>query len=316
MGLAERVLEGDRRAVARLISLAEDREPEAREAVRTLYPHTGGAHVVGVTGPPGAGKSTLTDALVDRLREEGETVGVVAVDPSSPFTGGAFLGDRVRMGSRSTDPDVFIRSMGSRGALGGLSRGVGDAVKILDAYGKDVILVETVGVGQGEVDIVETADTVALVLVPGLGDDIQTIKAGLMEIGDVFVVNKSDRDGAERTHAELERWLELAPAADWDPPIVDTVAPEGRGVDDLLGELRRHRAFLGKEGRLEERRRRGAEAELLDILRARIEGLVLDEAHLRDAFRGLAGEVARREVDPYTAADRVWDDHLSVDPPS
>jgi LAO/AO transport system kinase len=313
MEIADRVLEGDRRAAARLISLAEDRDPDVREAIRQLYPHTGDAHVVGVTGPPGAGKSTLADALVDRLREEGKTVGVIAVDPSSPFTGGAFLGDRVRMGSRSTDPEVFIRSMGSRGALGGLSRGVGDAVKILDALGKDVVLVETVGVGQGEVDVVETADTVVLVLVPGLGDDIQTIKAGLMEIGDIFVVNKADRDGAEGTHAELERWLELAPEAEWKTPIVDTVAPEGTGLEELLGTIRDHRAFLDQEDRLHARRRDGAEAELLDILRTRIEALVLDEDRLAGAFQELADDVARREIDPYTAADRVWEEHLAPD---
>lgn len=308
MDLAERVLQGDRVAAARLITLAEDRDPAARAALEEIFPHTGGAHVVGITGPPGSGKSTLVDALIDHHRTAGRTVGVVAVDPTSPFTGGAFLGDRIRMTSRATDPEVFIRSMGSRGALGGLSRGVNDAVKVLDALGKDVVLVETVGVGQDEVDVVRTADTVVVVTVPGLGDDIQHIKAGLMEIGDLFVVNKADHEEADRTIAELESWLSMVEGEDgWHPPVLAAVATEGEGVPEVAAAIDDHRAWLGEHGRLEARRREQAEAELLDILRRRITSYVLDEERLRGRFRDLADRIAAREVDPYTAAEEIWE---------
>src|SRR5919108_4520615 len=205
----KQILNGDVRALARLMSLIENRDHKAEVALKALYPHTGRAHVVGVTGAPGTGKSTLVDRLIEALRRDGKTVGVVAVDPSSPFTGGAILGDRVRMQARATDPGVFIRSMASRGHLGGLSRAAHDAVRVLDAMGKDVVLVETVGVGQGEVDVVRTADTIVVVLVPGMGDDVQTIKAGIMEIGDVFCVNKADRDGANRTVMEITQLLQM-----------------------------------------------------------------------------------------------------------
>ncbi len=312
--LAERVLTGDRRAAARLITLAENRHPGSEEAIRELYPHTGTAHVVGVTGPPGSGKSTLTDQLIDAYREQGKTVGVVAVDPSSPFTGGAFLGDRVRMASRSTDPDVFIRSMGSRGALGGLSRGVADAVKVLDALGKDVVLVETVGVGQGEVDIVRLADTVILVLVPGLGDDIQHVKAGIMEIGDVFCLNKTDLEGADRAKAELAGWLSMVDHPHWTPPIVETVASDGTGIPTLMEAVADHRAHLQEDDHLLAKRRDQAQHELLDILRWRLTRRVLDEAELRKEVEHLLQRVAQRDLDPYTAADEVWQRHVQGDP--
>jgi len=294
--LAERVLQGDRRAVARAITLVESRDPEGRALMAALYPRTGRAAVVGVTGPPGSGKSTLVDRLIEHHRKAGRTVGVIAVDPSSPFTGGALLGDRVRMEKRATDPDVFIRSMATRGHLGGLSRAAADAARILDASGKDVVLVETVGVGQAEVDVVRLAETVLVVAVPGMGDEIQNIKAGLMEIGDVFVVNKADREGADRTVAELQAWLEHS-AAGWSPPVVRTVAATGQGVEELAGEIGKHREWLLAHGGMEAKRRQQAEAELLDAA---------GEAAVRAArasprYQKAVEAVARREADPYTA---------------
>src|SRR5688572_17274317 len=253
--LAQGVAQGDRRAVARLITLLEAEDPKAEAAAQRLHPRTGRAHVVGVTGAPGTGKSTLVDRLIEALRREGRKVGVVAIDPSSPFSGGAILGDRIRMQSRSTDPQVFIRSMGSRGALGGLSHHAADAVRALDAFGKDVVLVETVGVGQGEVDIVRLADTVVVVLVPNLGDDVQAVKAGIMEIADAFVVNKADLAGADKVAGEVEASLGLAHGrTEWTPPIVRTIAEKGEGVAAVAQAIADHGAWSRGSGEWERRR--------------------------------------------------------------
>ena len=297
--LAERVLAGERRAIARAITLVESRAPASQELMARVYPRTGRAHVVGVTGPPGSGKSTLVDRLIETYRKAGKTVGIVAVDPTSPFTGGALLGDRLRMSARQTDPDVFIRSMATRGHLGGIARATADAARILDASGKDVVLVETVGVGQAEVDVVRLADTVLVVSVPGLGDDIQNNKAGLMEIGDVFVVNKADRDGADRTVAELQAWLEMGMTEGWNPPVVRTVAATGEGIGALVDALADHRAHLKGEA-LEAKRRSQAAHEILDVLRDRATLAALRE---HERFQKLVAEVAARRMDPYAAAD-------------
>jgi len=307
--LVKALQEGDRRAASRLITLVEARTPEGLEALRLLYPLTGRAQVIGITGPPGSGKSTLTDKLIGYYRTEGKRVGVVAIDPSSPFTGGALLGDRIRMQSRSTDKQVFIRSMGSRGALGGLSRSAPDAVKVLDAFGCDVILIETVGVGQGEIDIVRTADTVLVVAVPGLGDEVQNIKAGIMEIGDVFCVNKADRDDAGKTVAELETWLAFVDthALGWTPPVVKTIAERGDGVADLAKALASHREWMQQTGRFEARRRERGEHEVLETLRYRITEAALTDPVLKESFRELTARVGAREVDPYTAAEELFE---------
>lgn len=261
---------------------------------------------MGITGPPGAGKSTLLDKLIKEARREGLIVGVIAVDPTSPFTGGALLGDRIRMQRHSTDPGVFIRSMATRGSLGGLSKATNDAIKILDAYGCDVIFVETVGVGQIEVDIVKTADTVVLVTIPGLGDDVQTIKAGLMEIADIFVVNKADREGADITYFELtlaldlekEKWEKIG----WKPPIIETVGTTGKGVKELWEKIKEHKKFLEESGKLAEKRRTRIEEEVKTIIAGIVAKKV--EASLSE-FEDIISMVLNKDLDPYSAADLV-----------
>ncbi|MHB8584621.1 MAG: methylmalonyl Co-A mutase-associated GTPase MeaB [Thermoplasmatota archaeon] len=300
--LAARILAGDRRAAARAITLCEERDPAASEILQTIYPHTGRAHVIGITGPPGSGKSTLADKLIAHYGALSKSVGVIAIDPSSPFTGGAFLGDRIRMQGRTTDAGVFIRSMGSRGTLGGLSRATQSAVHILDALGKEIILVETVGVGQGEIDIVKTADTVVVVTIPGLGDEIQAIKAGIIEIGDVFAVNKADKPDVDRTASEIAAWLEVGHGrGDWMPPVVKTVAEDGRGVGDLAAAIAQHDEHQRASGAFAARREAGARAEILAILQDRLLATV-HEGPLRDA----ASLVAARKEDPGTAAERIF----------
>ena len=311
--LLDRASTGDKRALARVLTIVENDEPGAADIVRRTFPQAGRALVLGVTGPPGGGKSTLVSRLVGAYRAAGKRVAVVAVDPSSPFTGGAILGDRVRMQRRALDPGVFIRSMGSRGHLGGLARATHDAVRVLDALGKDLVLVETVGVGQGEVDIVGAADTVVVVTAPGLGDDVQAIKAGIMEIGDVFVVNKSDREGADRAAAELESTLQMAgeishPAPDsWRPPVLKVSAEKGAGVPELLAALDAHRAWQQRTGALATRRRAAREAEVLEILKARLVRDVLDEERLGPTFRQALAKVERGSLDPYAAAQELLD---------
>ncbi len=313
--LIERMLKGDKRATARLITLVENDEEKAREIVKKIYSNTGRAYIIGITGPPGSGKSTLVDKLIKKARDEGNIVGVIAIDPTSPFTGGALLGDRIRMQRHSTDPGVFIRSMATRGSLGGLAKATNDAIKILDAYGCDIIFVETVGVGQIEVDIVKTADTVVLVTVPGLGDDIQAIKAGLMEIADIFVVNKADKEGAEATMFELELMLDLEKdkwqKSGWRPPVVSTIAFTNKGVDELWGAINEHREFLLNSGKIEEKRKFRVGEEIKAIVSSKI-ARKIGEKMREDDIAVLIEMIAKREIDPYSAADLVLEKALGV----
>jgi LAO/AO transport system kinase len=309
--LVEGVLARRARPLARALSVVEGGGDGRRELVRRLYPHTGRARVVGVTGPPGAGKSTLVDRVARRLRARGDTVGILAVDPTSPFSGGALLGDRIRMQSLYLDPGVFIRSMATRGAMGGLARATHDAVDVLDAAGFDWVLVETVGVGQDEVDVVRSVDTVVVVTVPGLGDDIQAIKAGLMEIADVFVINKADREGVERAVRDLKTMIQLGEAKGrWQPPVLEAVASQDEGIAEVVEAVEAHRRHLEESGGLTERRRA--------LLRMRVEA-ILKERVLAAADRSLGVE---REVerglaerhDPYRVAERLFAGAVAAGP--
>jgi LAO/AO transport system kinase len=304
--LVAKAREGHPRAVARLISLVEDESPLLREVMAALAPHAGHAQVVGVTGSPGVGKSTSTSALVAELRKAGKRVGILAVDPSSPFSGGALLGDRVRMQDHALDREVYIRSMASRGHLGGLAWTTPQAVRVLDAAGCDVILIETVGVGQSEVEIAGLADTTLVLLAPGMGDGIQAAKAGILEIGDLYVINKSDRDGADAVRRDLRSMLGLAehPEGSWRPPIVKTVASRSEGLDEVVAEIDKHRAWLEESGELERRRKRRARDEIEAIavtaLRSR-----WGDVHGRSELDDLAAAVVAGTSDPYTAADTL-----------
>jgi LAO/AO transport system kinase len=304
--LVERARGGEARAVARLISLVEDESPLLREVMAGLAPHAGHAQIVGITGSPGVGKSTSTNALVTALRAAGKRVGVLAVDPSSPFSGGALLGDRVRMQDHALDRDVYIRSMASRGHLGGLSWSTPQALRVLDAAGCDVVLIETVGVGQSEVEIAGLADTTLVLIAPGMGDGIQAAKAGILEIGDLYVVNKADRDGADQVRRDLRNMLALADRAEdgWRPPIVKTVAQTGQGVDEVVEQIDAHRAWMERSGELDRRRVRRARDEIEAIavtsLRAR-----WGDVHARTELDGLAEQVAAGTSDPYAASDAL-----------
>lgn len=305
--LVEQARQGRPRAVARLISLVEGASPQLREVMAALAPLAGGAYVVGLTGSPGVGKSTSTSALVSAYRRAGKRVGVLAVDPSSPFSGGALLGDRVRMSDHASDPGVYIRSMATRGHLGGLAWAAPQAIRVLDAAGCDVILVETVGVGQSEVDIAGQADTTMVLLAPGMGDGIQAAKAGILEIGDVYVVNKADRDGADATARELNHMLGLGESrapGDWRPPIVKTVAARGQGTDEVVEALEKHRAWSEEHGTLAERRRTRAAREVETIAVTRLRERIGD---LRGDRRlsVLAERIVAGELDPYAAADEL-----------
>ena len=328
--LVERLLDGDQRALARVISKIEDRAPGYRELVSRLHEHTGNADIIGLTGAPGSGKSTLVDKMAERYREQGETVGVIAIDPSSPFTGGAVLGDRIRMASNVGDMEVFFRSMSARGTLGGLSTATTDAVRALDAFGKDRIIIETVGAGQNEVDIVRTADTVAVLVPPGSGDAVQTLKAGILEIADVFVVNKADREGANRTVKELREMVGDLPSMptghhgademelfsdetteddndedEWMPPVVETVAKTGEGVGEFLEEVDRHRSWLVDSGEIEEQARERYAAEIRTLLRQDTAEVVQEEIDARGGIDGYVERVLRKETDPYAVVAEI-----------
>ncbi|MEK4342884.1 methylmalonyl Co-A mutase-associated GTPase MeaB [Brevibacillus sp. FSL L8-0710] len=303
--ITRRILAGDVRGAARAITCIENDYPERNQILKELFPHTGRARLIGITGSPGAGKSSLVDCLIGYLRSLEMKIGVVAVDPTSPFTGGALLGDRVRMQNHALDKGVFIRSMGTRGSLGGLSANTRDAVRVLDAYGCDVVLIETVGVGQSELDVMSIADTTAVVLNPGGGDSVQAFKAGIMEIADLFVINKADLPGTEKLQIEVEQMLDLAKHdAPWRPPIVKTVSTSGQGMADLWQQIDRHQQFLHESGEADARRSRHLQEEVLDIVRdrlfQRLQAGIQSGRHAEVLER-----VASRAEDPYSAAERI-----------
>lgn len=303
--LAQGVLSGDIRSIARAITIIENNAPEAKRLVSSIYPYTGKAHIIGFTGAGGAGKSTLIEKIVREYRRNGKTVGVVAVDPTSPFTGGAFLGDRIRMQELSTDPGVFIRSMATRNYPGGIARATKDAVKVLDAAGKDIVIVETVGAGQSEVEIIKVAQTVVVTHAPGLGDEIQAIKAGIMEIADIFVVNKADRENANKTAMDIQAILQLNNKENaWKPPILKTVALTGEGVPELIEKIEEHRLFLEKELK-HKRNREKAEAELIEAIKEKVVSSVLEDLRKEGKLEQLVGKIVEKEIDPATAAEKL-----------
>jgi len=303
--LIKRLRNGDARALARAISTVENRRPGWADLLKALFPQTGRARILGVTGAPGAGKSTLVDQLAKHYRKENRTVGIIAVDPTSPYTGGAILGDRIRMQDHFSDPGIYIRSMATRGSLGGLARATADVATVLDASGRDLIMIETVGVGQDEVDVVRLADITVVMLVPGMGDDVQSIKAGIMEIADIFVINKSDREGAERVEREIRALQSLALRTDrWTPPIIKTVASEGKGTAELAAAIAEYEAHLLKENLVLQHKTHNWQQRLVEMLR----DALLDQAHQQLAdgsFARYAAEVAEHKRDPYTLVEEI-----------
>jgi LAO/AO transport system kinase len=304
--LVTRALEGNRRAGGRVISLLEDEAPEAEDVMRAVYPLTGRAYVIGVTGPPGSGKSTLVDEVIRLLRDDGKTVGIVAVDPNSPFSGGAILGDRIRMMRHAADPGVFIRSMGARGHLGGLARAARNTMMLFDAMGFDIVLAETVGVGQSELEVVDAADTTLVIMPPGQGDGVQAIKAGIMEIADIFVVNKADHPEASRTVSDIRELLRMdVEHRAWTPPIVRTVATTGEGIDDLMRRIDAHRRYGEESGELERRRRARLAREITRIAERKLLDAVIRPRTETPEFQSMVDEALQRRVDPYAVAETI-----------
>ena len=301
--LASRVLSGDRRALTRVLTLVENGRAEGREALRDLFSSSGRAHIVGITGPTGSGKSTLAGALAREYRKRGRSLGIVAVDPTSPFSHGAILGDRIRMQDLTADPEVFIRSMATRGALGGIAATTGDVVTVLDAFGKDIVLVETVGAGQDEVEIADTAHTTVVINVPGAGDDMQAIKAGILEIADVLVINKADRPGAESVFKQLHIYTDLQRQEGWNVPIIKTIAHKDQGIVELLDAIEEHREYLARSGRLEQMLRHRARRQLLAVAQSILLSRVLDGAGGAARVEELVEAIAGREMDPHSAAE-------------
>ena len=306
MNIVEDLLNHSRLALAKGITAVENEYDNAVEIMTKIYPHTGNAYVIGITGPPGAGKSTLTDGIAKEYRKRGKTVGIVAIDPTSPYSGGAILGDRIRMMDLMGDDGIFIRSMATRGSLGGLSQKAGDAVKLMDAFGMDVIIVETVGVGQSEVDIVKTADTTMVVVIPGMGDDIQAIKAGILEIGDLITINKADREGTDKLNIEMEMMLELNPEhVQWRPPINRTIASRGEGIEEVVNSIEEHHKYLVDSGKLAEIRKKRIKSEITDMINVRVNRYIDKNVVRTAAFDETVTKLQSRELDPYSVVDGI-----------
>jgi len=314
-GLAKRILEGDIRAASRLMRDIDDRMPSALEPLKELYPKTGRAYIIGITGPPGSGKSTIVDKMIDIFRKEGKSVGIVAVDPTSPFTGGAILGDRIRMQRHATDEGVFIRSLATRGCLGGITRSTQDIINVMDAMGKDIILVETVGVGQDEVEIVNTAHTSIVILVPGLGDDIQAIKAGIIEIGDLFVINKCDREGADKMERDLRMVIEMGRRREdgWEPPIFKTEAILGKGIFELVYGIYRHKQVLEQNNVLEKKLKERTKTTFLEILKSEVMAHFIEKMEKEGQWDKIIDDLMNRRIDPYSVAEKIITEELKKD---
>lgn len=308
MDIVEGVLNHSRLALSKAITAVENEYDEAVDIMTKIYPHTGNAYVIGITGPPGAGKSTLTDKLAKEYRKRGKTVGIIAIDPTSPYSGGAILGDRIRMMDLLADEGIFVRSMATRGNLGGLSQKSGDAVKLMDAYGIEIVIVETVGVGQSEVDIVKTADTTMVVVVPGMGDDVQAIKAGILEIGDLFTINKADREGVDKLNIEIEMMLELnQESVAWRPPINRTVASKDEGIQEVVEAIEAHKKLLFDTGKIKEIRTKRIKTEVTAMINDKISRYVDEKILTTEQFAETVVRLQKRETDPYSVVDKIVD---------